>query len=106
LTENLVLDDGGVVVDVDLLDGDSWHFRDHDTSDGIGDGRVDSDEIELAGGVGDGVDLDLEVLLAERREEGRSASSNEKSSTSASAKATTSTARLLQSRRVSQTPQL
>jgi hypothetical protein len=60
--EDLILDDRRVVLDVDLLKRHRRDLGDHDAPEGVGDGRVDADEVELALGRGDAVNLDLEVL--------------------------------------------
>lgn len=48
LAEDLVLDDGRVVVQVHVLDRNRRNLRDHHTSDRVGDRRVDADEVKLA----------------------------------------------------------
>ena len=62
VAENFVLHDGGVVPDVNLVDGHGWnlsvslpaeyrlkpaHLGNHDPSQGIRYGRIDANEIEL-----------------------------------------------------------
>ena len=62
VAENFVLHDGGVVPDVNLVDGHGWnlsvssvaeyrlkpaHLGDHDPSQGICNRRIDTNEIEL-----------------------------------------------------------
>lgn len=57
--EHFVLDDGGVVPDVDGLDGDGGDFGDEDAAEGVGDGGVDADEGEAAVELFVFVELDL-----------------------------------------------
>lgn len=42
--EDFVLDDGGVVVDVDEFNGKGRDFCEEDTAEGVGEGGVDADE--------------------------------------------------------------
>lgn len=69
MREDFVLDDGGVLVDEDVFDGEGGDFADEDAAEGVGDGGVYSSEGE--GGVVRfrGVELDVEVLRSslERR---------------------------------------
>jgi hypothetical protein len=60
--EDLVLDDGGVVVDEDVFDGEGGDLGEQDAAEGICDGGVEAGEGE--GGVvrGVGVEGDVEVL--------------------------------------------
>lgn len=44
--QHLVLDDRGVVVDVDVLNGKSWYLGEEDAAEGVGEGGVDADEGE------------------------------------------------------------
>ncbi len=57
--EHFVLDDGGVVPDVDGLDGDGGDLGDEDAAEGVGDGGVDADEGEAAVELVVFVELDL-----------------------------------------------
>jgi hypothetical protein len=41
--EDLVLDDRGVVLDVDVLNGEGGDFGEEDAAEGVGDGGVDAD---------------------------------------------------------------
>lgn len=61
--EDFVLDDGGVVVDEDVFDGEGGDFGQKNAAEGVGEGGVDTDKGE--GGVVGGVlvELDLEVLV-------------------------------------------
>jgi len=45
--EDLVVDHGGVVEEVALLDGEGVDLRHHDPAEGIGDRRVDVHEVEF-----------------------------------------------------------
>ena len=60
--EDLVLDDGGVVVDEDVFDGEGGDLGEQDAAEGVCDGCVEAGEGE--GGVvrGVGVEGDVEVL--------------------------------------------
>ncbi len=51
LRKDFVLDDGGVVPDVDVLDGHGRHLSDHDPAECIGDGGVDADEVKIDGSI-------------------------------------------------------
>jgi hypothetical protein len=44
--EHFVLNDGGVLEEVDLLDCESGYFGEKDTAEGIGDGGVNANERE------------------------------------------------------------
>ncbi len=44
--ENFILDDRGVVVDVDILNSQRWDLGEEDTSEGVGEGCVEADERE------------------------------------------------------------
>jgi hypothetical protein len=44
--EHFVLDDGGVLMEVDFLNRESGYFGEKDTAEGIGDGGVDANERE------------------------------------------------------------
>lgn len=46
MSEDFVLDDGGVVVYVDGLDGDGGDFGDEDAAEGVCNGSIDTDEGE------------------------------------------------------------
>jgi hypothetical protein len=61
--EDLVLDDGGVVVDEDVFDGKGGDFGEQDAAEGVCDRGVEAGEGE--GGVvrGVGVEGDVEVLM-------------------------------------------
>jgi hypothetical protein len=62
VSKHLVLDDGGVVGDEDVLDGYSGHVGKEHAPDGVCDRGIDPDERErgLVGIVA--VELDLEVV--------------------------------------------
>lgn len=59
--EDLVLDDGGVVLYVDILYGDGRDLCDEDAAEGVGDGGVDTNEGEGSLMLGVVVKLDAEV---------------------------------------------
>lgn len=63
--EDFVLDDGGVVVDEDVFDGEGGDFGEEDTAEGVCDGGVETDEGE--GGVvgGEFMEFDFEGLRSE-----------------------------------------
>lgn len=61
--EDLILDHGGVVVDVDGLDGEGGDLGDEDAAEGVGDGGVDANEGKGRLGGGQVVELDAEVVL-------------------------------------------
>ena len=63
LGEDFVLDDGGVVLNVDTLDGEGGDFVDHDAPEGVGNGGVHADEGESGFAVVIFVELDPEILL-------------------------------------------
>lgn len=66
--EDFILDDGGVVVDVDEFNGEGGDFGEEDAAEGVGEGSVDADKGE--GGV-EGcvlVELNVEVLLGGKSE--------------------------------------
>jgi hypothetical protein len=69
MSEDLILNDRGVGVDIDVLDGDGGDFGNHDSAEGVCEGGVEADEVEFGCGVGEGVNLDLEVLFKRRRGE-------------------------------------
>lgn len=46
--DELVVEDGGVDVDLHQVDGDGGHLRDHDTPEGVGHAGVGIAELELA----------------------------------------------------------
>lgn len=60
--KDFVLDDGGILVDEDILNGEGRYFGEQDSAEGVGDGGVDGDEGEgrVVGGVS--VEVDVEVL--------------------------------------------
>ena len=45
--DELVVEDGGVNLDLDEIDGDGWDFGDHDAAEGIGHAGVGVAELEL-----------------------------------------------------------
>jgi hypothetical protein len=62
LREDLVDDDRGVVVDVDVLYAYCGDLCDDDAPERVGDGGVDADEVKVDRAVGDAPDLDCEIL--------------------------------------------
>lgn len=68
--ENLVLDDGGVVLDIDVLDGERRDLGDEDAPESVGERGVDADEREgrIVGFVS--VELDGEGRLEPLNREG------------------------------------
>ena len=44
--ENLVLDDGSVIIDIDIFNGKSRDFGQKNTAKGIGDGSINVDKRE------------------------------------------------------------
>lgn len=62
MCQDLVLDDGGVLVDEHVFYGERGEFGEEDAAEGVGYGGVDADEGEdgFIGGVG--VELDVEAL--------------------------------------------
>jgi hypothetical protein len=61
--EHFVLDDGGVLVDEDIFDGEGGDFGEKDSAEGVCDRSVDAGERKgcIVGGVA--VELDIEVLV-------------------------------------------
>lgn len=68
LCENLILDDRGVVVDENVFDGDAGHLGHENTTEGVGNGGVDSDEREGGFETLVAVEVDLEILFAKKRD--------------------------------------
>lgn len=62
MCEHFVLDDGGVLVDVDVFDGERRDLGEEDAAEGVGDAGVDADEGEGEVEGFRGVELDFEVL--------------------------------------------
>jgi hypothetical protein len=61
--EHFVLDDGGVLVDEDIFDGEGGDFGEKDSAEGVCDRGVDAGKRKgcIVGGVA--VELDIEVLV-------------------------------------------
>lgn len=66
--EDFVLDDGGVVVDVDEFNGKGRDFCEEDTAEGVGEGGVDADERKRGVEGCIIVEPDVEVLLVGKNE--------------------------------------
>lgn len=60
--EDLVLDDGRIVLDIDVLDGEGGYLGDEDAAEGVCDGGIDADEGEGGFVLGVVVELDAEVV--------------------------------------------
>lgn len=65
--ENFVLDDRGVVVDIDMFDCNRGNLGKENTAQSVRDGRVDSDKIEVYRPARNTLDLNLEVLCFQTR---------------------------------------
>lgn len=62
MSQHLVLDNGGVLDDVDILNGERGELSDQDAAEGVGDGGVNADERELGLELVVLVEFDAEVL--------------------------------------------
>lgn len=60
--QHLVLDDGGVLEDVNIFDSQGRQLGDQNTAESVGDGGIDADEGELGLELLVAVELDAEVL--------------------------------------------
>lgn len=61
--EDFVGDDGGVAPYVDAFDAYRGYLCDEDASEGVGDGRVDPDEIKVDGAIRETLDADGQPLV-------------------------------------------
>lgn len=57
------MDDGGVGLDIDCFYGEGRDFCEEDAAEGVGDGGIDVDEVELGEERGIAVEFDAEGLL-------------------------------------------